>query len=214
MTSTQHLGLLAFGVANINQLHPYDANPNASCTGTGTSTTFSCEVSTSSPDDLIVGGPDFFFGAFSFGTGYQTVSPYFAPDCTIQVDVSCSEYQAVGSAETGFAVSYTQATNAIWCLIGDSIQGSGVSSSMSSSSSTSSRASSTSAGGSASRRLGSRTESFHPPNIGMMGTIQVVKLAAANSQRLPFWVADGLRAPSGVRTVTSQTPKIATAGAN
>jgi len=124
LTSTQHLGLLAFGVANINQLHPYDANQNASCTGTGTSTTFTCEVSTSSPDDLIIGGPDFFFGAFSFGTGYQAVAPHYAPDCTTEVDVSCSEYQTVGSAESGFAVSYTQATNSIWCLIGDSIQGS------------------------------------------------------------------------------------------
>lgn len=192
LTSTQHLGLLAFGVANINQLHPYDANPNAECTGTGTSTTFACEVSTSSPDDLIIGGPDFFFGAFSFGTGYQAVSPHFAPDCTTQVDVSCSEYQTARSAESGFAVSYTQATNAIWCLIGDSIQGSGGTSSMASpSSSTSTHASSTSGSGSASPRLGfAKVDASTTSSISASGTVQATNLAAGTNQRPPFWIAD------------------------
>jgi hypothetical protein len=120
---SQYMMLLAFGVANINQLHPFDSNPGATCTASGVSTVMSCDVSTSNPNDLIVGGPDFYFGSFSFGTGYQAIAPSFGPDCSTQVDVSCSEYQAVGSVQTNLAVSYTQATSAIWCLLADSIQG-------------------------------------------------------------------------------------------
>ena len=74
LTPTQYLGLLAFGVSNINQLHPYDSNPNAYCTGSGTATTFSCDVSTNNPNDMIIGGPDFYFGAFSFGPGYHAIA--------------------------------------------------------------------------------------------------------------------------------------------
>ena len=215
LTPTQHLGLLAFGVANINQLHPYDTNPNADCTGTGTSTTFSCEVSTSSPDDLIIGGPDFFFGAFSFGTGFQTISPYFAPDCTTQVDVSCSEYQTAGSAETGFSVFYTQATNAIWCLIGDSIQASGVSSSMTSSSSTSGHVSSIGTGGSASPRIGvAMGVAYIRSNIATTGNIQMINLASASNQRWPFQILMSLPTSREFGTVTSHILEFRASSAN
>jgi len=121
----QYMALMAFGVSKVDQLHPFDSNPGAKCTASGVSMVMSCQVTTSNPNDLVVGAPDFYFGAFSFGTGYQAIAPTFGPDCSTQVDISCSEYQALGSPQTGLGVSYVQATDAIWCLVADSIEGSG-----------------------------------------------------------------------------------------
>ena len=98
----------------------------------------------------------------------------------------------------GFAVSYTQATDSIWCLVGDSIQGSSSTTTSSSSTTTTTTSTSTSTQTSSASSSGSTTwwvgavssDTSALSNDGIRATIQVIDLSTTPSQCLSFWVAD------------------------
>jgi hypothetical protein len=109
---------IALGITGADQTTAFDQNPAASCSAKGTSTTSSCNVSTTNPDDMVLG-----FAAAACDTPLTAYSGF----TTIKAEISCApsiaaEYQMVSSTQTNHPVSFTLGTSSEeWVTIGEAI---------------------------------------------------------------------------------------------
>lgn len=123
LNASSNVVVMVIPVAGINRLQPFDPNAASSCTSSGTSTSVACSVSTSNPTDLILGFPDFYFGTFTYNSGFSAIDSYATSRCSSLVEISCAEGMGTSATKSSLSVGLTQATSAIYAMIGDSIQG-------------------------------------------------------------------------------------------
>lgn len=119
IASADYQGAIAFGVAGANTSSPFDPNPSIPPTpATGYVTSLSVSVTTSFPNDMILGCfYSLYSGAPSPGTGYSTIQ-------SIQLATGAgviAQYQLVSTRVTSFADGASSGQN-YSVFIGDAIQ--------------------------------------------------------------------------------------------
>jgi RHS repeat-associated protein len=114
---------VAFAISGANMASPFDSNSGPLCVGESgngvTGTTFSCALSTSNANDLILGGAASAAGSgtITMGSGFSTVKCNF-PDGDGN---ACAEDKSVSSKQSGLSVSMTSSVSVTWAFIGDAI---------------------------------------------------------------------------------------------
>ena len=116
------ISCVAYAISGANTASPFDSNVAAPCTGYSgngvSSSTFSCTLSTSDADDMIIGDAAFGSVTASVGSGFT-----FAKCNNGDGEGSaCSEYKVVSSTQSGLSVSMSGSSSTLWAFIGDAVQ--------------------------------------------------------------------------------------------
>jgi hypothetical protein len=116
------LTMIAFGVAGANTSAPFDPSSDASVAVTGTTQgTISAAVSTTCPNDMIIGGAAMYVISPGAGPGFGLIQSDNGAS-TIQDPVS--EYQVSSSPQANLEVSFTGQSEPFaenWVIIADAI---------------------------------------------------------------------------------------------
>lgn len=117
-TSGAQWRVIVAGIVGANLAAPFDTNASIPASATGSSTTPSVTISTSNPNDMILGlfcqGGS---GTWTPGSGFSFL---IAPS-TYTNPVFDGEYEIVSATQTNLAVSVTSSVSNAWAAIGDAI---------------------------------------------------------------------------------------------
>ncbi|MDE1874387.1 MAG: hypothetical protein KGI04_04725 [Candidatus Micrarchaeota archaeon] len=121
-SSTGSLSAIIFTVSSANTISPYDSNAAVPCVAASSGSPTSCTLSTTNPNDMIIGYLGAYGGpAISAGSGFALVPstcPVGGGGAAVE---QCGEYKLVSSAQSNLAVTFTGAT-ANTGIIGDAIK--------------------------------------------------------------------------------------------
>jgi hypothetical protein len=115
--------VIAFGIRNANTASPFDSSTTLPTTATGTGTTPSTTVSTTNPNDYLIGAL-----AVSVPSGNAPnpakVGSYTLIQGNHQSSVgAAAESLSVTSIQTGTTVSFSTSSSVSWSIIGDAVKG-------------------------------------------------------------------------------------------
>jgi len=117
------ISCVAFGISGANTAAPFDTHSGLPCAGESgngvTGTSFSCTLSTSNADDMILGvsASSAGSGSITLGSGFSTAKCNF-PD---NYGNACAEEKVVSSTQSSLSVGMTSGVSATWAFIGDAI---------------------------------------------------------------------------------------------
>ncbi|HVH14667.1 MAG TPA: IPT/TIG domain-containing protein [Candidatus Angelobacter sp.] len=113
-----------FAIAGYDFDAPFDPNPHVPSNATGSANTIFATISTSHPQDLLLGFEYGGGGTISAGQGFTGICLNVASCQFKGISPSAAEYAIVSSVESSFNVSMTQTAGASWGIIADAVKAS------------------------------------------------------------------------------------------
>ena len=114
------IGCVAVAISGVNLSSPFDNNPAVPCSGTSTSSTPSCALSTNHADVMILGSLSSTCGVTPVaGSGFAVIQSFTTCNAN-----SALEYKLVPSTEVNLSVTFALSSSTGWVIIGDAVVGS------------------------------------------------------------------------------------------
>ena len=113
-----------FAIAGYDTDAPFDPNTMVPASYTGSSATISALISTSHPDDLLLGLEYGGSGSLGAGTGFTGVCLDLGPCQFTGIAPNGSEYMSASDVKSSFLMSMTQTGGASWGFIVDAVKAS------------------------------------------------------------------------------------------